>query len=37
MGYENIDIFEKEKLGGGIPTVEIGKYKSPLKDIQWEI
>ena len=37
MGYDNVHIFEKDNLAGGIVTNEIPENRAPFADSQWEV
>ncbi|EGR27432.1 hypothetical protein IMG5_196150 [Ichthyophthirius multifiliis] len=37
MGYENINIFERESRGGGITSNEIPQNRAPIEEALWEI
>ena len=37
MGYDNVEIFEKEQFGGGILSQEIPMNRSPMEEVSWEI
>lgn len=37
MGYENVHIFEKNQVGGGIVSHEIPQNRAPVEDALWEV
>jgi len=37
MGYENVHIFEKEQVGGGIVSHEIPQNRAPIEESLWEV
>jgi NADPH-dependent glutamate synthase beta subunit-like oxidoreductase len=37
LGYENVHIFEKNEIGGGIVAAEIPQNRAPYSEAQWEV
>lgn len=37
MGYDNVHIFEKSQVGGGIVSHEIPQNRAPISDSLWEV
>jgi dihydropyrimidine dehydrogenase (NADP+) len=37
MGYDNVHIFEKNQVGGGIVSHEIPENRAPITDALWEV
>ena len=37
MGYENVHIFEKNQIGGGIVSQEIPQNRAPIEEALWEV
>lgn len=37
LGYDNIHIFEKDKVPGGITSNEIPQNRAPIEEALWEV